>query len=384
MESICTDARRTLIMEWKEFKTTDFFDIKKGKRLTKADQIPGNIPFIGSSSTNNGITAYIGNNDNLHPANTITVSYNGSVGQVFYQECPFWASDDVNVWYPKITMSTRIILYFMAAIKKKSVEYSYTHKWTLDRMKSETFILPVTTTGTPDWEYMELYIKKLENERILELEEERIRELSCYLLISGLDDYKLNSAEQNAIQRFRSNTVKYKVYKLGKGDNRLFDISSPKKRFNANEITFGGKYPYVVRSGLNNGIRGYITQDECYLNPAKTISFGQDTATMFYQEQPYFTGDKIKIMFYRDRELDPELASYLLTAMKKAFQNFKWGQSSFNENILKNMEISLPVDANDNIDYPYITTFMNAQKKLSIKSIMDRKDQMINLSKKCI
>ena len=59
--------------------------------------------------------------------------------------------------------------------------------------------------------------------------------------------------------------------------------------------------------------------------------FGQDTATIFYQEKPYFTGDKIKVMSYRDCELNPELACYLLTVMRKAFQNFAWGQSSFNE-----------------------------------------------------
>ena len=131
-------------------------------------------------------------------------------------------------------------------------------------------------------------------------------------------------------------------------------------------------------------IRGYITQDECYLNPAKTISFGQDTATIFYQEKPYFTGDKIKVMSYRDCELNPELACYLLTVMRKAFQNFAWGQSSFNENVLKNMEIRLPVDSNDNIDYTYITAFIKAQEKLSIKSVIDWKDKIINTSKKCI
>ena len=70
--------------------------------------------------------------------------------------------------------------------------------------------------------------------------------------------------------------------------------------------------------------------------------------------------------------------------MRKAFQNFAWGQSSFNENILKNMEIRLPVDSNDNIDYTYITTFIQAQEKLSIKSVIDWKDKIINTSKKCI
>ena len=42
----------------------------------------------------------------------------------------------------------------------------------------------------------------------------------------------------------------------------------------------------------------------------KTISFEQDTATIFYQEKPYFTGDKIKVIFYRDCELNPEFAIF--------------------------------------------------------------------------
>ena len=54
------------------------------------------------------------------------------------------------------------------------------------------------------------------------------------------------------------------------------------------------------------------------------------------------------------------------------------------ENILKNMEIRLPVDSNDNIDYTYITAFIKAQEKLSIKSVIDWKDKIINTSKKCI
>ena len=89
-------------------------------------------------------------------------------------------------------------------------------------------------------------------------------------------------------------------------------------------------------------------------------------------------------MSYRDCELNPELACYLLTVMRKAFQNFACGQSSFNENILKNMEIRLPVDSNDNIDYTYITTFIQAQEKLSIKNVIDWKNKIINTSKKCI
>lgn len=143
----------------------------------------------------------------------------------------------------------------------------------------------------------------------------------------------------------------------------VFEIYSPKKRFNANAVQFGGKYPYVARGSLNNGIRGYITEDVQYLSPAKSLSFGQDTATVFYQPDAYFTGDKIKVMVLRNHELNDELAQYFITVITKAFSTFAWGQSSFNEKILKATKIVLPVikspDPNheytvDDIDYEYM------------------------------
>lgn len=120
----------------------------------------------------------------------------------------------------------------------------------------------------------------------------------------------------------------------------LFEILTPQQKFNAIDIVdFNGKYPYVVRSKTNNGIKGYINQKEEFLNQANTISFGQDTATMFYQNQPYFTGDKIKILVFKEQELNikfnDNLALFLIPILNKAFQNFNWGSSSYNINILK-------------------------------------------------
>lgn len=135
--------------------------------------------------------------------------------------------------------------------------------------------------------------------------------------------------------------------------DEIFNIYSPPKRFNANTVKFGGKYPYVARGSSNNGIRGYITEDVKYLSPAHSLSFGQDTATVFYQPRAYFTGDKIKIMVLRDRELDEKLAQYFICIIAKAFSLFNWGQNSFNENIIKSTNISLPVIENANPDHEY-------------------------------
>lgn len=60
---------------------------------------------------------------------------------------------------------------------------------------------------------------------------------------------------------------------------------SYKKRFDANKVNLleQGGFPYIVRMGSNNGQKGFINGEEKYLNEGNTISFGQDTATMYYQ-----------------------------------------------------------------------------------------------------
>lgn len=147
---------------WKPYRIGDLFHIVKGTRLTKANMIPGDTNFIGASSVNNGITAKIGNTENIHPSNTITVTYNGSVGQAFYQPQPFWASDDVNVLYPKFNMSPMIAMFFLPVIRQVGKQYAFVDKWELETMEKDEILLP-TKDGKPDWEYMEKYIKYIRN-----------------------------------------------------------------------------------------------------------------------------------------------------------------------------------------------------------------------------
>jgi Type I restriction modification DNA specificity domain len=46
--------------EWAKYRLGELFDIRKGKRLTKAQMTTGNTPFIGAVDNNNGLTACIG------------------------------------------------------------------------------------------------------------------------------------------------------------------------------------------------------------------------------------------------------------------------------------------------------------------------------------
>lgn len=370
------------MVKFKEYKIKELFDIHPTKSygLTndKLFSSIGKTPVVVNSSINNGIGGYI----DLPPTekgNIITFSDTTTDNAIFYQPYDFIGYSHVQGVYPleKEKWTQNSLLYFLTLFKKCAKgRFDYATKFNRTIALDMVISLPIRNNGEIDYKYME--------ERISELEEERISELERYLKVTGLDNYKLSESEKNTIEKLNSKNFKTQKFKLGEGDNRLFDITTTKKKFNANCIKFGGKYPYVARSSVNNGIRGYITEDEKYLNEANTISFGQDTATIFYQEQPYFTGDKIKIMTFREKALDKNLACYLIATMKRAFQNFSWGQSSFNENILKNIEIELPVIDKNKIDYDFIEKFITAQQKLAIKNIVDWRDKQINATKQIV
>ena len=151
------------VEKWKEFCLGELFKIKKGKRLTSDDQTEGDTPYIGAIDSNNGVANYIGQ-DAIHDGNTISLSYNGSVGEAFYQPKPFWATDDVNVLYFReengVTFNKYIALFVCAVLRQEKYRYSYGRKWVLENMNSTVIKLP-EKFGKPDWSFMENYMKSL-------------------------------------------------------------------------------------------------------------------------------------------------------------------------------------------------------------------------------
>jgi hypothetical protein len=149
------------IKKWGKFKMEDIFIFHKGKRLTKEDMIDGNTNFIGAIDDNNGIRQKI-DLPPTHKGNCITVNYNGSVGEAFYQKEPFLASDDVNILYPKNwTLNPHAGLFLCAVIRANKYRFGYGRKWKLERMRETIIVLPTDRKGSPDWQYMENYIKQL-------------------------------------------------------------------------------------------------------------------------------------------------------------------------------------------------------------------------------
>lgn len=142
---------------WGWFPLSDMFEIRKGKRLTKADMRPGDTPFISAIDSNNGLRQRV-NAAAMHPANVITVNYNGNgVAEAFYQPEPFFASDDVNVLYPKFELDPAVALFVCAVIRREKYRFSYGRKWNLERMNESRIRLP-KAGADPDWRWMRRFM----------------------------------------------------------------------------------------------------------------------------------------------------------------------------------------------------------------------------------
>jgi len=181
------------------------------------------------------------------------------------------------------------------------------------------------------------------------------------------------------LERFNASTVKMSSFLLGD----IFNITSSKQKFNADSLNFGGRHPYVARGESNNGVRGYIDENECSLNDGNTISFGQDTATMFYQPSPYFTGDKIKVLRAKGFTLNKYLALYSIATTKKILGTFSWGSTSYKVSNLENIELTLPIkeDGDTTPDYHFMETLIKAIEKPLMKDVREWLDKWLEITK---
>lgn len=390
------------------------FDKKNDVSTIRTDEF--NLPLINAKSGNNGIMYYGREEDWESAEMTLDIVNDGAISTGLVYAQPQKTGTLYNAYQIQLINrrpNYQELLFLQRCLQRSiQLKFNYYNKATWERVKQESIWLPLIDRTDPtnytqtdiDWNFMENYIKQLEADRLQQLE--------AYLIATGLNDYALNDEEKKILSlsqinvsdevryskkvvedeqiKFREFNLAASYFKNGKkvnvSNDGLFNIMPTKKKINANTITFGGKYPYVARGESQNGIRGYINFDENYLNPEKTISFGQDTATMFYQPKAYFTGDKIQVFSLNDKygKLNESIALYLIAAVKRALVNFAWGQSSFALEVISELNVMLPVDKYDRLNLNYMENYIRAVEKLTIKDVVEYKDKMIALTKENI
>ncbi|MBE6689241.1 MAG: restriction endonuclease subunit S [Ruminococcaceae bacterium] len=145
---------------WGVFYLKDLFDIiQRGKRLVREHQQAGTMPYVSSTAMNNGIDGFISTERTTREfSNCLTIANSGSVGSSFYQPSKFIASDHIT--HLKNDSYTMYVYLFIATMTKRmSEKYNFNREINDYRISKEKILLPTTDEGSPDYEYMEQYIK---------------------------------------------------------------------------------------------------------------------------------------------------------------------------------------------------------------------------------
>ncbi|MBQ9238573.1 MAG: restriction endonuclease subunit S [Treponema sp.] len=146
---------------WKMFRIGDLFSIEACKCSNAGNLAEGSdIWYIGAKKNYNGIMKKVAYADELvTKGNCIIFICNGegSVGYTNYMDKDFIGSTTLKVGYNK-NLNQYIGMFLVTVLDLERPRYSFGRKWLIHLTDTE-IKLPATPDGTPDWQFMESYIK---------------------------------------------------------------------------------------------------------------------------------------------------------------------------------------------------------------------------------
>lgn len=152
-------------VEWGEFKLETIANIKGGKDWEQYNRITGQVPFIGASAQNNGVTDFVSpkGREAQVGKGVLGINRNGSVGYVFYHPYQAYFSGDTRFLEINGFKGKKFINQFIQTmILAQKDKYAYGYKMGTQRIKNQIIKLPILKDGEPDFEFMEQYMKRLE------------------------------------------------------------------------------------------------------------------------------------------------------------------------------------------------------------------------------
>lgn len=231
----------------------------------------------------------------------------------------------------------------------------------LVRNVDETFrkakiTLPQTSSGDIDFDFMESFVR--------ELEELRLRELEAYLLATGLNDYSLTIEDQKTLERFGA--IRWKEYDV----TEVFNVKNTHNIL-SNEIRPGsGTVPYLCASAENNGVSSYISHDENLKERGNCIFIGGKTFVVSYQSDDFFSNDSHNLALYFKTTSPNRLQHlFMVTCVIKGLgHKYTWGDSVSKTKIKKDT-LMLPANVNGDPDLDTMEQIIAVIQKLVIADV---------------
>lgn len=330
---------------WKVFRVGELFNIIGGKGITKNEifEHQGALPAIQSGEENFGCIGYIDKDYCVKQKYTIskgeclTVARSGSSGYVGYQASQCVVGDSAKILEPKFEANTLRLLFIRSALMVNKAKYAYTDKVTNENYAKDIIKLPSTPDGSPNWKYMEEYMRKIE--------QRTQTAISSFL------------ASQNKPRKI--DTTYWKEFALA---DLGFENFHGKRLNRADRID--GKIPFITAGKENQGVVGKIGNDRTiYLNPITVDMFGN----VFYHKGEYAGDDNV--YFFINNKVNEFCKLFIVASIQRQLSSLFEYKDQFRQDNADSLKILLPATPAGEPDWHYMEMYMRGIEAISKEKI---------------
>ena len=154
------DNQVVVNLKWRKFNLEKLFGkATRGKRLKGDDRILGDLPFVTAGETDEGVSAFIGNNVNIFPENTTTIDMFGSAK---YRNYKYGGDDHVAVVHTE-NLPKLASIFVTTSIHKTSYngQFNYGRNFYAKDADELNISLPAVN-NQPNYELMEILISAIQ------------------------------------------------------------------------------------------------------------------------------------------------------------------------------------------------------------------------------
>ena len=337
------------------------FDIQKTHINDLGDYV------ITAGLSNNGILGKTDIKAKIFNANTITIDM---FGNAFYRQFRYKMVTHARVFSLKsiLSITQKQGIFLSSAMHFLKYNFGYENMCSWAKIKQEKISLPIKKDREIDFAFMEDFISQLEACRLSQLE--------AYLLVTGLKNYTLTPAEEQALTDFQNGNIKWGEYRFA---NVFSNIQQGRRLKKDDQIE--GDIPFIMAGITNTGVVNYIS-NSIVIFPKNSITidiFGN----AFYRSYDFGAGDDTGVYWNSEKELSKEIMLFLTKASEKALEGkFSYGKKLRSSQSL-NFKMKLPT-INNAPDYPMMETLISAVQKLVIKDVVEYADRKIEATREII
>ena len=325
-------------INWQIFKIGDIMQIENCKCQKVSILKDGDTPYVGATNNNNGVLKFVERKESLLTKGNCIVFIcdgEGSIGLSVYKHEDFIGTTTVKVGRcPQLNRYNAMFITTVADTVRG--KYNFGYKRNEKNLKRETIMLPATAEGTPDWQFMEAYMKQQEQAILKPTIERLCKQLITNELMGG---GKLSNLIWKEFYFTDIFTEIQRGKRIKKADHKL------------------GNTPYVSSTANSNGIDGFLGNESGVrrFENCLTLANSGSVGSAFFHSYEFVASDHVTKL--KREGLDKYAYLFMIPIINRLSEKYGFNRE-INDERIKREKIILPANEDGEPDFAFMSSFM--------------------------